>query len=79
MTQKTKNLLNGILSFILLVPLPTLIIHVFNSFKETGCVIIFNAAFSETGSYIILAILILFALYLLHKSLQSLCHFLLSI
>ena len=79
MTLKTKNLLNGILSLFLLVPLPTLIIHVFKSLQETGCVIIFNKIFAETGSYIILAILVLFTLYLLHKSLQYLGRFLLAI
>jgi len=79
MTLKTKNLLNGILSLILLVPLPTLIIHVFNSFQSTGCIIILNEVFRETGSYIIIIALVLLTLYLLHKSLRSLCNFLLAI
>ncbi len=79
MTQEIKNLLNGILSLILLVPLPTIIIHTFNSFQNTGCIIILNEAFSKTSSYIIITALVLFTLYLFHKTLRSLCHFLLSI
>ncbi|MCK5810409.1 MAG: hypothetical protein KAH00_04930 [Cocleimonas sp.] len=72
MTKKTNNLLNGILSLVLLIPLPTLIINVYHSFKATGYLIILNEVFLDTGSYLILAGLALFAFYLLYKSLFSL-------
>ena len=72
MTTKTNNLLNGILSLILLIPLPTLIINVYQSFQAAGHIIIFNEVFLDTGSYLILAGMALFAFYLLYKSLYSL-------
>lgn len=77
MTTKTNNLLNGILSLTLLIPLPTLIINTYHSFQAVGHLIILNEVFLDTGSYMIIAGLALFAFYLLYNSLYSLSSFLL--
>jgi hypothetical protein len=78
MTTEIKNLLNGILSLLLLIPLPTFIIDIYHSFQSTGHLIILNKVFLNTGSYLILTGLGLFSCYLLFKSIHAFSVFLLS-
>ncbi|MCK5901706.1 MAG: hypothetical protein KAG28_01040 [Cocleimonas sp.] len=79
MNTPMKNLMNGFFSLVILIPLPTMINHIYNSFQSTGKIIVFNSHFQETESYFIIGMLALFMLYLLYKSLRSIGDFLLKI
>ena len=78
MTTEIRNLLNGVLSLLLLIPLPTFTLNIYHSFQSTGQLIILNKVFFNTGSYLILTGLALFSCYLLFKSFRALSIFLLS-
>lgn len=78
MNQTRQNLLQGIMSLFLIIPLPTLIIQAYSSIQTTGELVIFNQVFSGTSSTMVLGYLILLTFYLLYKTIKSLSHFLLS-